>query len=142
MPTATVALQRMEQSLLEGLNAERAAVGLRPLAIASELVSVARARSEDMVSLGYFNHYRPDGALAIQALLERYGVSYAWAGENIARNNYPDDQSVAVAVRDFLASPAHRANILSMHYRTVGVGLRHDPAGMKYFTIVFVGEGP
>lgn len=109
-----------------------------PLQMDSNLVMVARERSNDMAQNGYFAHVSPTGDTAF-SLMDRYGIPYAWAGENLARNNYPDDESVAVSLRDWMASQGHRDNILGPHYQTVGVGAAVDGAGMKYFTLVFVG---
>lgn len=102
---------------------------------------VARERSDDMVQKSYFAHVSPTGETAF-TIMDRYGIPYGWAGENLARNNYPDAESVAVAMRDWMASPGHRENILNAHYTAVGVGAAVDGAGMKYFTVVFTGPGP
>ncbi len=66
-------------------------------------------------------------------------MPFAWAGENLGLNNYPASEAVAVTVRELMASPPHRANILHAHYDTIGVGLAIDSEGTYYFTIVFVG---
>jgi uncharacterized protein YkwD len=137
-PAPSSLLLAFEADILTGINAQRTAAGLAPLQLDSNLVMVARERSNDMVQKGYFGHVSPTGDTAF-SLMDRYGIPYAWAGENLARNNYPDNESVAVAVRDWMASQGHRDNILGVHYQTVGVGAAVDGAGMKYFTLVFVG---
>jgi uncharacterized protein YkwD len=131
-------LSTFESDILAGINAQRTAAGMAPLQLDSNLVMVARERSNDMAQKGYFAHVSPTGDTAF-SLMDRYGIPYAWAGENLARNNYPDNESVAVALRDWMASQGHRDNILGSHYQTVGVGAAVDGAGMKYFTLVFVG---
>lgn len=137
-PPPPASLSGFEADILVGINAERTAAGLAPLQLDSNLVMVARERSNDMVQKGYFGHVSPTGDTAF-SLMDRYGIPYAWAGENLARNNYPDSESVAVALREWMASQGHRDNILGVHYQTVGVGAAVDGAGMKYFTLVFVG---
>ena len=137
-PPPPASLSGFEADILAGINAERTAAGLAPLQLDSNLVMVARERSNDMVQKGYFGHVSPTGDTAF-SLMDRYGIPYAWAGENLARNNYPDNESVAVALREWMASQGHRDNILGVHYQTVGVGAAVDGAGMKYFTLVFVG---
>jgi len=133
-----VSLVAFEADIFAGINAERVAVGLPALQLDPNLVTVARERSNDMAQKGYFAHVSPTGETAF-TIMDRYGIPYAWAGENLARNNYPDDESVAVTMRDWMASQGHRDNILNPHYSTVGVGAAVDGAGMKYFTLVFVG---
>ena len=101
-------------------------------------VYIAQLRSDDMASIGYFSHTSPSGQTAF-SLLDAYLVPHGWAGENLARNNYPDVETVGVAIRDLMASSGHRANILSANYTTLGVAVAFDGAGMKYFTMVFIG---
>jgi len=128
----------LEADLTSRLNAERAAAGLPPLATDADLVAIARMRSADMAAKGYFSHTSPEGQTAF-TLLDQRGLAYSWAGENLARNNYPVAEAVAVAITDLMASPSHRDNILSPNYTRVGVGYAEDGSGMRYFTMVFVG---
>ncbi len=135
---AGVSLSPLEADFTRRLNAERAAAGLPALAVDGELVSIARVRSNDMASRDYFSHTSPDGQTAF-TLIDQRGISYSWAGENLARNNYPLAETIAVAVRDLMASPPHRDNILSPNYTRLGVGYADDGSGMHYFTMIFVG---
>jgi uncharacterized protein YkwD len=133
-----VSLTSLEVDFIGRLNAERAAAGLPALATDTNLVAIARIRSSDMATRGYFSHTSPEGQSAF-TLLDEWGIPYSWAGENLARNNYPLDETVAVAIRDLMASPPHRANMLSPNYTRVGVGIAEDGSGMRYYTVVFVG---
>jgi len=135
---AGVSLTPLEADLIARLNAERTAAGLPALAVDGNLVAIARIRSSDMAARGYFSHTSPEGQSAF-TLLDQWGIPYSWAGENLARNNYPVGETVAVAAEDLMASPPHRANILSPNYTRVGVGYAEDGSGMRYYTIVFVG---
>jgi len=137
-PPASVALTLLEQQLYDAINAERAGAGLSPLALDPALQGLARERSQDMASRSYFSHTTPEGKSVFDLMTER-GIPFGWAGENLARNNYPDAESAQVAIRDLMASSAHRANILHPNYITIGVGLASDSSGMKYFTMIFVG---
>lgn len=125
-------------ALFNAINSERAQHGMPSLAAHGCVVYVAQLRSNDMASRGYFSHTSPEGETAF-SLLDNNGVPHGWAGENLARNNYPDDQSVGVAIRDLMASEGHRANILSPNYTHMGVTVAFDGAGMKYYTMVFIG---
>ena len=135
---AGASLAPLEADFIRRLNAERAAASLPALAVDANLVTIARIRSSDMAVRGYFSHTSPEGQSAF-TLLDQWGIPYSWAGENLARNNYPLEETVAVAVRDLMASPPHRANILNPNYTRVGVGYAEDGSGMRYYTIVFVG---
>jgi len=122
--------------LFNAVNAQRAANGMGALAANGCLVYVAQIRSNDMAARGYFSHTSPDGSTAF-SLMDSYGIPYGWAGENLARNNYPDAQSVGVAINELMNSAGHRANILHTAYRQIGVAVAIDGSGMKYFTMIF-----
>ena len=124
--------------LFNAINSERTSRGMAALAADGCVVYVAQARSDDMASRSYFSHSSPEGETAF-SLMDANGVPYGWAGENLARNNYANDETVAVAIRDLMASQGHRDNILSANYTALGVGYADDGAGMKYFTMVFIG---
>ncbi len=117
-------------------NSQRAAAGLGALALDPTLEAIARQRAQDMAANGYFSHTSPSGATAF-TLMAQYGYRYGVAGENIARNNYPDSQSADTAMSGFMASPSHRENILDGQFRYVGVGVAFGADGMKYFAVEF-----
>jgi uncharacterized protein YkwD len=99
---------------------------------------VAQLRSNDMAARRYFAHESPEGESAF-SLLAANGMPHGYAGENLARNNYPVGDSVSVAIRDLMASQGHRDNILSPHYTHMGVAVADDGDGMRYYTMVFIG---
>jgi uncharacterized protein YkwD len=135
-PPASVALHALEQEMFAGHNTQRANNGLAGLALDARLVQVARQRAQDMATKNYFSHTSPSGETAF-TILDQIGYAYQLAGENIARNNYPDTQSVQVAMTGFMNSPAHRDNILEPVYKRVGIGVAFGADGMKYFAVVF-----
>jgi uncharacterized protein YkwD len=116
---------------------QRANNGVGPLAIDADLVEIARQRSQTMAATNCFSH-TACGPTAF-SMLNSIGYFYQIAGENIARNNYSDAQTVQVAMTGFMNSPGHRANILDSRYTKVGIGVAFDGSGMKYFTVVFAG---
>jgi uncharacterized protein YkwD len=126
----------MEQAMFSSHNAERGVAGLAGLSIDARLVQIARQRAQDMASKGYFSHTSPSGETAF-TIMNAIGFAYQLAGENIARNNYPDGDSVQIAMNGFMNSPGHRENILESGFRRVGIGVAFSPDGMKYFAVVF-----
>ena len=124
--------------LFNAVNSERAQAGLPALAGNGCVVFVAQLRSDDMAARNYFSHESPDGQTAF-TLMTQYGVPYGWAGENIARNNYPNAETVGVTIRDLMQSAGHRENILRTTFDRIGIGFAADASGMKYFTMVFTG---
>jgi uncharacterized protein YkwD len=67
----------------------------------------------------------------LQRVVTDCGLSYA--GENVA---YGYDSGTAV-VRAWMNSDGHRANILSRHYRAIGIGARRADDGTWYVAQVF-----
>lgn len=126
-----------ERAVFDGINRERRQGGLAELAAHGCGTHIAKLRSSDMARHGYFSHSSPSGE-SMAVLLARYEVPFDHAGETLARNNYPDEETVAVAVQSLMESDGHRAIILDVSYTHLGVGFAHDGAGVKYFTLVFI----
>ena len=126
-----------EQQTLAVLMAARSAAGLPLPELDSTLVGLARQRSADMATRGYFSHVTPEGA-TIFTMLNNAGVPWNVAGETIARNNYANNETATVAGQALLNSPAHRAVIMDPQYNYVGIGHAVDGNGLHYYTVVFV----
>lgn len=107
----------VEAKMLELVNQERVAAGLKPLAPDSELTEVARRHSADMLARGYFAHETPEGLDPFERIREA-GVGFLVAGENLALA-----RSVEIAHSGLMNSPGHRANILRPQFGRVGIGI-------------------
>jgi uncharacterized protein YkwD len=107
----------LETRMLELVNQERVARGLRPLVHDPELVPVARRHSADMFARGYFAHVTPEGLSPFDRI-EEAGVTFRTAGENLALA-----PTVSVAHTGLMNSPGHRANILRPEFGRVGIGI-------------------
>jgi uncharacterized protein YkwD len=107
----------LEAQMLELVNQERAAAGLKPLTPDPELTEVARAHSADMFARGYFAHVSPDGQDPFDRMT-RAGVTFRTAGENLALA-----PTVRVAHTGLMNSPGHRANILRPAFGRLGIGI-------------------
>jgi uncharacterized protein YkwD len=80
----TAASRGLVAQELTVVNADRKAAGLPALTEPAALDRIATARAQDMVTTGYFAHYRPgDRTLAVLELLRANGASFTWYGENI-----------------------------------------------------------
>jgi len=129
-------LASRENDLLQRIQQQRVQAGLSLLCYDPLLGKVARMRSQDMAARNYFAHESPEG-ITSASLVEANGGHYAWVGEILARNNYPADQTVSVAMNGFMNSPVHRDNILWPNYSRVGVAEAVSADGMHYLTVVF-----
>ncbi|HEV2828723.1 MAG TPA: CvpA family protein [Pyrinomonadaceae bacterium] len=107
----------LEARMLELVNKERVAAGLRALAPDPELTQVARQHSADMFARGYFAHDTPDGRDPFDRMRAAH-VRFDTAGENLALA-----PTVPVAHRGLMNSPGHRENILQPQFGRVGIGI-------------------
>ena len=129
-------MSSLELDLFDSINHERLQRGVVALRDHACGRLVAEVRAVDMATLSYFSHQGPDGATASSLL--RAQLEYSVAGENLARNNYPSDQSVDVAIESLMESKLHRIVILDRSYSHLGVALSEDEAGMKYYVMIFI----
>lgn len=130
----------LEQRLFDGMNAERAKSGLPPFTYDAGLTKVARTRSQQMADQNYFAHVDPSGYSMYTALLKHFGyTSYAWAGENLAMNNYAAAEASERSLVTLMNSPTHRANILANDFFRVGVGEVTTADGRHIFAMIFLG---
>ncbi|MEI6144135.1 MAG: CAP domain-containing protein [Candidatus Berkelbacteria bacterium] len=105
------------ENIINIVNQERAANGLNPVKMNSELQDAAVAKSRDMIYRNYFDHYA-FGETPWMFIL-RAGYNYSVAGENLAKG-FSSSEGVVSA---WMNSPAHRANILNPNYQEIGVGV-------------------
>ena len=108
-------LTTMRGQLLDLLNAARATVGDKPLALDDKLNEIAQYHSDDMGKRDYFAHQDPDG-LGPGERATKFGFSGP-IGENIA-----SDLSVAGANNGLYWSAGHRSNMLAKDWGRVGLG--------------------
>lgn len=116
IPGASLLGDIATSALVAQSNAARAAADLPKLKISPLLEEAARRKAQDMALKGYFAHYGPDGT-APWSWISATGYAYQYAGENLAVN-FMESSDVTDA---WLASPAHRANILSAKYTEIGI---------------------
>jgi uncharacterized protein YkwD len=107
----------VEAQMLELVNRERIANGLKPLVDDPELTEVARAHATDMFVRGYFSHYTPEGRDPFERM-KAAKVRFKAAGENLALA-----PTLQIAHTGLMNSPGHRANILSDQFGRVGIGI-------------------
>ncbi|HKV34372.1 MAG TPA: CvpA family protein [Pyrinomonadaceae bacterium] len=107
----------LEKQMLDLVNQERVANGLRPLAPDPELTEVARRHSADMFARGYFAHDTPEGLSPFDRM-HQANVQFLTAGENLALA-----PTLSLAHTGLMNSPGHRANILRPQFGRLGIGI-------------------
>ena len=128
----TSSVSAYEKEVVRLVNEERAKNGLKALTIDYDLCRVARVKSQDMKNNNYFAHQSPTYGSPFD-MMERFGISYRSAAENIAKGQ----TSPKAVVNAWMNSSGHRKNILSPSYTHIGVG--HVASG-NYWTQMFVGR--
>jgi uncharacterized protein YkwD len=137
---AQAAFSSVERELIGWLNADRAAVGLRPLQIWGKLAAIAETRARRMASANVMSH-TISGSLARQ--LSDAGARYWGYGENIAMTSYPRGIEAARRIyRLWKGSPVHWAQILSRRYNYVGLGLEYRSSNGRTFGSLVFTESP
>ena len=92
----------------------------RPLFMEDSVIeSVEQTELNEMVAGNYISHVSPTGE-TFPSRLTKLNVPYLQAGEDLAYNNCPDEETEKVAFDWLLQSPPHRAILLG-DYDSIGV---------------------
>ncbi|GBE90375.1 hypothetical protein NCWK1_0091 [Nostoc cycadae WK-1] len=111
----------MEAAIRQGINQVRQQNGLQPLQNNEKLTQVARNYSHQMAQKKFFSHTGADGS-TLRDRVRAGRINYWMVGENLfTSTNVP--QPVPAAIKGWMNSPGHRANILRPVFRETGVGI-------------------
>ena len=105
------------QEMFKLLNDTRKENGLPELVFDDQLVAVGEDHCRDMFAKGYFSHYTPDGKSPFDRM-DMAKINYMLAGENLALA-----PTVTEAFTGLMASPGHKANMLSSDFGKVGIAV-------------------
>jgi hypothetical protein len=105
-------------NIIKLANTERVKYGLNELKTNAKLNAAALAKGNNMLSVGYWNHFGPNGETPWQ-FIKSAGYTYVYAGENLAKG-FKSAEGVHEA---WMASPTHRENLLSGNYLEIGVAV-------------------
>ncbi len=134
-------LSGLQQEVLARVNASRASArscGTQFFKAATALLwnlrlaEAAAEHSMDMAHHNYFEHDSRDGK-PFTDRMERAGYNWRSAGENISAG----PATVESAINSWIKSPGHCANIMSPHFREVGVacGFYESSTFKTYWTM-------
>jgi len=107
----------LEAQMLQLVNDERKARGLRIVAPDDKLRLAAAEHATDMFTRGYFSHNTPDGIDPFKRM-KKIGIRYTSAGENLAHS-----YDLNAAHTGLMNSPGHRANILNKKFGKIGIAI-------------------
>jgi uncharacterized protein YkwD len=119
---SATSLQTLNRKVLASVNRLRARHGLARLRESAQLDRAALRHSLEMGRLGYFSHSSAGGMQFWQRIRHFYpahGYAYWAAGENLAWSS--PSMSSGGAMKLWISSPPHRANLLSRRWRQIGI---------------------
>jgi uncharacterized protein YkwD len=117
-----------ERAFARKINGARTSRGTRRVSLDKELSRVARRHTWEMDNHNSLFH---TSSFQLRRRVTRWRV----LGENVGIG-----QSVSSLHRAFMASPAHKANVMRSDFRHVGVGVRRASTGQIWVTIIFEGK--
>lgn len=123
------AMPSLDAQITAGINATRARYGLARVRLSRPLRAAAAFHSFDLAGSGTFSHDSSDGTSAWQRLAHYYpsaGYRRWQVGETLFSAS--PGVTAAAAVGDWLASPEHRAILLTPAFREIGVSSVHSAA--------------
>ncbi|WP_229106832.1 CAP domain-containing protein [Paenibacillus sp. 1001270B_150601_E10] len=120
-PAVTTEQADFANRVVELVNQERAKGGLAPLQMDEQLSKVAMIKAKDMYDNQYFDHQSPTLGSPFD-LMRSQGVTYSYAGENIAKGQTSPEQ----VMRDWMNSEGHRQNIMNPNYKSIGVAFYNN----------------
>lgn len=121
-------------AMLNMVNQARTQAGLSQLTIDSSVARLANLKAVDMVNKNYFSHTSPTYGSPFD-MMKTYGVSYLYAGENLAMNS-----NVQSAETALMNSSEHKANILNPNYTNIGIGVAQKGDGSRIYVQMFIGR--
>jgi uncharacterized protein YkwD len=128
-------LDGTERKVVKLVNRIRAHHGLRRLRASRTLAHAASDHTGDMLRADYLSHNSLDGT-SMATRVRRY-TDARWVGENIAVTSRRRGVARRV-VRMWMASPSHRAVLLSPKSRRIGVGRERGRLGSVAYSVFTV----
>jgi uncharacterized protein YkwD len=130
-PTEAQFAELTASHIFDLTNTSRVDNGANSLRLNALLTRAAKAKADDMIRLGYFDHTGPDGKKFWQWIKEA-GYSYTTAGENLAM----DFTTAESAHRALMESPSHRQNILKASYTEIGLAVAEGTLNGRETTVL------
>lgn len=128
-------LDRVAAATLCEVNGQRLAAGLAPLSRSTRLDRSADYHAQDMSFFRYFAHRRDGGPSLVERIRATgyfANVRRALYTENLA-DAPPSRDSAAAVIEAWMASPEHRADMLTEPYRAAGISVLPVPADAAFY---------
>lgn len=137
---------KYERYMVQLINEDREAAGLKPLRIDGDLNTASERHSRWMLDQDIFSHTGSGGSTHTQRMKSAgYDLEGSWAtGENIGLHSKNSNgrlwDEVRAIYENLMNSPGHRANILSASFDEIGIGIEQGSytSGGRTFDSVIV----
>jgi hypothetical protein len=126
IPLITFGSEFSPNVLIESINTEREAMGLRALVEDPRLSYAALSKAEELADIGYLVHSLAEQGTA-WAVLENVGYTYLYAGENLGVGQVTEKE----IFERWMNSPTHKENIINSFFTEVGIGVINGKFGGK-----------
>jgi uncharacterized protein YkwD len=125
----------LDNTVLVQINGVRQAHALSQLKLSKPLSVAAAQHTAEMGQSGYFAHDSLDHTLFWKRI-ERSYLSTGFRSWDVGENLLfvSPDVSAAKAIRLWMNSPEHRANLLDPAWREIGIGTRHFNAAPGFYS--------
>lgn len=127
-PPAQLYIKPTVSELFNAVNAERAKVGVKPLAIDPALNVTAQIKADDMHRTGLLAHKDADGKSGNSYITDA-GIKCYWQSENLSWKNH----DINAIMRWWIDSPAHYNAMISPEYDTTGFGISEENIVVQHF---------
>ncbi|MFC6962337.1 CAP domain-containing protein [Halocatena marina] len=128
-------IHQIERNVHQEVNRQRKNNGKAPVSYDTQMASVARKHSQDMIDRDYFSHVAPED----DSFADHYndeGISCNGLGENILYRSIQGSSPEEIAaniVEQWWSSDSHRRNILGT-WKTEGIGIAITDDDVLYAT--------
>jgi len=122
LPYSTFFSAITQDRLVILINQARQNNNLPAVLLSKTLNETADFKINDMLANDYFEHTSPTG-ITPWSWFKKTGYNYAYAGENLAINFTQTDDVFSA----WMASPAHRDNILNPNFNEIGLAVKNGP---------------
>lgn len=129
-PAASAPAATAPQQVITLTNQERARAGMGRLTTNASLTYAAQAHANNQADRDTMTHIGSDGSNA-GTRMQRSGYPVRNWGENVAAG-YTDPATLVAA---WMASPTHRANIVSGSFTQIGVAVAYAADGTAYWAM-------
>lgn len=121
-------------TMINLVNQARSQAGLTQLNSDGTVTNLANMKAADIAKNNYFSHNSPTYGSPFD-MMKNNGVSYLYAGENLAIN-----ANVQAAETALMNSPDHKANIMNPNFTNIGVGVAQKSDGSRVYVQMFIGR--